>query len=303
MVQQLVPGSRILENTWMTHIFSTQKLIHGLEIIGPGKHWSFDIIWSFWNEIKASPISLCVGLGASSCNLASYAGALTSTTNQTPQTPGPLVQAPLVESLTTHLNSDSRNSTHPQHSSRFSSKAQVSQFQIISSHCWYPTLCCPKEDTKEDAYNHEERLHKHAQTKSGNVNDCPSPQKLHPGLSCGVRIFCGYALHSALLRFVLIWNVTKWIIESKWKVKHFVLLFAPECKHCSRRNAHQQAPKWIKGFQRYEPASAIELQGQLQTFAGWCSVSALGALARPTSKLFPRSANNHNPRPQPQLEM
>ena len=142
MVQQLVPGSRILENTWMTHIFSTQKLIHGLEIIGPGKHWSFDIIWSFWNEIKASPISLCVGLGASSCNLASYAGALTSTTNQTPQTPGPLVQAPLVESLTTHLNTDSRNSTHPQHSSRFSSKAQVSQFQVTVGS--YPTHCCPK---------------------------------------------------------------------------------------------------------------------------------------------------------------
>ena len=109
-------------------------MIHGLEIIGPGKTL---IIWSFWNEIKASPISLCVGLGASSCNLGSYAGALTSTTNQTPQTPGPLVQAPLVESLTTHLNTDSRNSTHPQHSSRFSSKAQVSQFQIISSHCWF----------------------------------------------------------------------------------------------------------------------------------------------------------------------
>ena len=111
-------------------------------LLAPEKQWSFDIIWSFWNEIKASPISLCVGLGASSCNLASYAGALTSTTNQTPQTPGPLVQAPLVESLTTHLNTDSRNSTHPQHSSRFSSKTQVSQFQVTVGS--YPTLCCPK---------------------------------------------------------------------------------------------------------------------------------------------------------------
>ena len=139
MVQQLVPGSRILENTWMTHIFSTQKLIHGLEIIGP-KH--SDHLISFDHFGMKSKLLLCVCLGASSCNLASYAGALTSTTNQTPQTPGPLVQAPLVESLTTHLNTDSRNSTHPQHSSRFSSKAQVSQFQVTVGS--YPTLCCPK---------------------------------------------------------------------------------------------------------------------------------------------------------------
>ena len=168
MDQQLVPGSRILENTWMTHIFLHRNWFTDWRSLAPEKQWSFDHFG------MKSKLLLCVGLVASSCNLASYAGALTWTTNQTPQTPGPLVQAPLVESLTTHLNSDSRNSTHPQHSSRFSSKAQVSQFQIISSHCWYPTLCCPKEDTKEDAYNHEERLHKHAQTKSGNVNYCPS---------------------------------------------------------------------------------------------------------------------------------
>ena len=39
----------------------------------------------------------------------------------------------------------------------------------ISCHCWFlhvptPPFCCP-EDTKEDAYNHGERQHKHAQTK------------------------------------------------------------------------------------------------------------------------------------------
>ena len=132
MVQQLVPGSRILENTWLTHIFSTQKLIHGLEIIGPEKHWSFDIIWSFWNEIKASPISLCVGLGASSCNLASYAGALTSTTNQTPQTPGPLVQACWVSNYTSEHRQLQRHTP-----TTFSEIFFKGPGIPISSHCWF----------------------------------------------------------------------------------------------------------------------------------------------------------------------
>ena len=80
---------------------------------------------------------LCVCLGASSCNLASYAGAPTSTTNQTPQTPGPLVQVPLVESLLTHLNTDSRNSTHPQHPTTFIEMFFKGPGIPISSHCWF----------------------------------------------------------------------------------------------------------------------------------------------------------------------
>ena len=123
MVQQLVLGSRILENTWLIHIFSTQKWFTDWRLLAPK---NTDHLKSVDHFGMKSKLLLCVCLGASSCNLASYAGALTSTTNQTPQTPGPLVQAPLVESLTTHLNTDSRNCTHPQHSSRFSSKAQVS---------------------------------------------------------------------------------------------------------------------------------------------------------------------------------
>ena len=123
MVQQLVLGSRILENTWLIHIFSTQKWFTDWRLLAPK---NTDHLISVDHFGMKSKLLLCVCLGASSCNLASYAGSLTSTTNQTPQTPGPLVQAPLVESLTTHLNTDSRNCTHPQHSSRFSSKAQVS---------------------------------------------------------------------------------------------------------------------------------------------------------------------------------
>ena len=107
-------------------------MIHGLEIIGPEKHWSFDIIWSFWNEIKASPISLCVGLGASSCNLASYAGALTSTTNQTPQTPGPLVQACWVSNYTSeHRQSQLHTPT------TFIEIFFKGPGIPISSHCWF----------------------------------------------------------------------------------------------------------------------------------------------------------------------
>ena len=62
---------------------------------------------------------------------------------------------------------------------------------------------------------------------------------------------------------------------TKFKVKHFVLLFAPECKHCSRKQRQPKLQNSIKttghnpSGKRYEPASAIKPQGQLQTFAGW----------------------------------
>ena len=90
-----------------------------------------------------SKLLLCVGLVASSCNLASYAGALTWTTNQTPQTPGPLVQAPLVESLTTHLNSDSRNSTHPQIYRDLHQRLRYPNFKPLLVPT--PPFCCPKK--------------------------------------------------------------------------------------------------------------------------------------------------------------
>ena len=64
---------------------------------------------------------------------------------------------------------------------------------------------------------------------------------------------------------------------TKFKVKHFVLLFAPECKHCSRKQRQPKLQNSIKTTGHnpsgkrywYEPASAIKPQGQLQTFAGW----------------------------------
>jgi hypothetical protein len=49
------------------------------------------------------------------------------------------------------------------------------------------------------------------------------------------------------------------------KVKIFVLLFDPDCKHCSGKNGDiKRIQKDSKGMNQKAHASAIKLQGQLQ---------------------------------------
>ena len=90
MVQQLVLGSRILENTWLIHIFSTQKWFTDWRLLAPK---NTDHLISVDHFGMKSKLLLCVCLGASSCNLASYAGALTSTTCTWPTHPNTITVA------------------------------------------------------------------------------------------------------------------------------------------------------------------------------------------------------------------
>ena len=87
------------------------------------------------------------------------------------------------------------------------------------------------------------------------------------------------------------------------KVKIFVLLFDPDCKHCSGKNGDiKRIQKDSKGMnqqaQSNYKANYKLLQGD-DLSVHWVPI----APSKANFKTLPRSANNHTPRPQPQLEM
>ena len=173
---------------WLTHIFYTNwfKLFtdwRSLEIIGPRKCWSLDHF-----EITSKLLQAVVRPSCSTTSTIDNQYQPIST-NQVPQTPGPLVQAPLSEALPTHLNTNSCNPTQSHGPIRFIKICMEKNhfcikgtFIRISSHCPFLPFCCPKEDPKDDAYYHQEPLHKHAQIKSIRNNYCPSQKLLPPAL-------------------------------------------------------------------------------------------------------------------------
>ena len=105
-----------------------------------------DHLISFDHFGMKSKLLLCVCLGASSCNLASYAGALTSTTNQTPSnTWSTCTGASCWVSNYTSEHRQSQLHTPTAFIEIFFKGPRVSQFQVTVGS--YPTLCCPKLST------------------------------------------------------------------------------------------------------------------------------------------------------------
>ena len=144
----------------------------------------------------------------------------------------------------------------------------------ISSHCWFlphPPAALKKtlKKTPTIRKNVCTNMHRLNLATSTIVHLLENYPRLC--LSCSVRIFCGFALHSALLRFVLIRKVTK------WKVKHFVLLLLQSASIAvenvdnpnSRTQSKPQATTPAgKGRNQQAQSTTRPTNGQLQTFLG-----------------------------------